>query len=233
MIAIQEGAIFVADAHYPHHNDTLRLLLEGIDKGEIKTPQLFLMGDIFDLLFGYNSLITKGNEDMINLLQKLSSNIEIHYLEGNHDFCLSEIFTNINVYPRSKQPVFGTLQGKSVGLSHGDRYESGWVYGLYSFFLRNKFTLQLLRPFEKKIIPNRIKWLCQKDICSKISNFEQKARAILSHYDDSIDLVIEGHFHQGVIIDDRYISLPSMACSDEIGIVKNGVIEFRPCTTLW
>ena len=55
--SIEQGAIFVADAHYPNHGDDFLKLLKKIDEGEIKTPQLFLVGDIFDLLFGYNDYI--------------------------------------------------------------------------------------------------------------------------------------------------------------------------------
>ena len=39
--SIEQGAIFVADAHYPNHGDAFLKLLKKIDKGEIKTPQLF------------------------------------------------------------------------------------------------------------------------------------------------------------------------------------------------
>ena len=47
MIEIKEGALFVADAHYPHHGDEFMQLLHKLENGEMTTPQLFLMGDIF------------------------------------------------------------------------------------------------------------------------------------------------------------------------------------------
>ena len=53
MIKIQKNAIFIADSHYPHHRDNFLLILKKIKSKEIITPQLFLMGDNFDLLFGY------------------------------------------------------------------------------------------------------------------------------------------------------------------------------------
>ena len=57
MITIKEQALFIADSHYPHHGDAFLDLLKKLERGEIETPQLFLMGDNFDLLFGHNDYI--------------------------------------------------------------------------------------------------------------------------------------------------------------------------------
>jgi len=84
---IKEHALFIADAHYPHHGDAFLTLLNDLESKELKTPQLFLMGDIFDLLFGHNHYIQTFSTEAIERLQRLSKTMEIHYLEGNHDFC--------------------------------------------------------------------------------------------------------------------------------------------------
>ncbi len=57
MIEIKENAIFIADSHYPHHGDAFFKTTSKIESEEIQTSQLFLMGDNFDLLFGYNNYI--------------------------------------------------------------------------------------------------------------------------------------------------------------------------------
>ena len=110
MIIIQKNALFIADSHYPHHGDTFLNLLKKLDNNKIKTPQLFLMGDNFDLLFGYNDYIQTFSKEAIDLLQTLSKKIEIYYFEGNHDFCLKEIFPDIQVYSREEQPITFTLK---------------------------------------------------------------------------------------------------------------------------
>ncbi|MDY0194810.1 MAG: UDP-2,3-diacylglucosamine diphosphatase [Sulfurovaceae bacterium] len=224
MTEIKEGALFIADAHYPHHGDEFIKLLHKLDSGDLTTPQLFLMGDIFDLLFGYNDYILTFCDEAISLLQKLSQKIEMHYFEGNHDFCLKDIFPNINVYSREEQPVIMRLGSKRVALSHGDKYETGFGYGAYCKLLRNKITLNLLKPFEKKIINYQMEKLPSKIICRKMPDFEQKAKAIMSHYKD-VDLVIEGHFHQAINIG-NYISLPSLACQKKVAIVQERNIIF-------
>ena len=225
MIEIQENAIFIADSHYPHHGDYFLKLLLKIDSGEINPPQIFLMGDNFDLLFGYNDYIQTFSSEAIGLLQKLSKKLEIHYFEGNHDFCLDELFPNMKVYSREEQPVMFTLGKKKVAISHGDKYVTGFGYDLYCKILRNKTTLTLLKPFEKVIIDHRMKKLSQKNICQTLTDFEKKVEAILKNYVEA-DMVIEGHFHQSRIMG-KYVSLPSQACQGKIAVIEEGDMVFK------
>ena len=225
MIEIQENAIFIADSHYPHHGDSFLQLLQKLESGEIKTQQLFLMGDNFDLLFGYNDYIQTFSSEVITILQKLSKKLEIHYFEGNHDFCLNELFPDIKVYSREQQPVIFSLGEKKVAISHGDKYVTGFGYDLYCKILRNKTTLTLLKAFEKTIIDHRMKKLSQKHICRDFYDFEKRVEAILSHYTDA-DMVIEGHFHQSKIVG-KYISLPSQACQGKVAVIEEGVMVFK------
>lgn len=221
---IVEGALFIADAHYPHHGALFVELLKELESGKIVTPQLFLMGDNFDLLFGYNDYIQTFSFEAIALLQKLSQSIEIHYFEGNHDFLLADIFENIKVYPREAQPVIFMLQGQRVGLSHGDKYALGFAYDLYCTLLRNRYLLRLLKPFEKWIINDQIAKLKSKNICRTMEHFDERAAKILDAYGD-IDLVIEGHYHQAKKVG-HYLSLPSLACQRQVAIVRDGKVKF-------
>ena len=152
-------------------DDAFLSLLKKLDKEEIHPPQLFLMGDNFDLLFGYNDYIQTFAKEAIDLLQTLSKKIEIYYFEGNHDFCLKEIFPDIQVYSREEQPITFTLKDKTVALSHGDKYATGFGYDLYCKLLRNKVTLTLLKIFEKNIINDRMQKLSEKKICHTFPYF--------------------------------------------------------------
>ena len=222
---IKEGAIFVADAHYPHHGEEFLELLKALESGRIETPQLFLMGDIFDLLFGCGAYIRSFVPEAIERLRRLSERIEIHYLEGNHDFCLKTIFPNINVVPRSRQPLMMEWNDRKVALAHGDLYDTGLGYELYSFLLRSCRAMCLLLPLEKRLIDPQIRMLRKKSICRKLENFEEKASHIIKYYPDDVDLIVEGHFHQGRKIG-RYVALPSLACQKEVGVVRDGEIVF-------
>lgn len=222
---IKENAIFIADAHYPHHGDEFLTILEALENQTLKTPQLFLMGDIFDLLFGYNQYIKTFSQEAITLLQKLSLTLDIYYLEGNHDFCLQEIFPHIKVYRREEQPVAFQLNHKSVYLAHGDKYQTGFGYNFYSKILRRKNILTILRPFEKQIIDNRMAKLKGKKICGDFKNYKQRFNKIREHYPPN-SLIIEGHFHQGVV-HKNYISLPSLVCQKKIGVISNSKLIFK------
>jgi len=225
MIEIQKNAIFIADSHYPHHGNDFLILLQKLENEEVKTSQLFLMGDNFDLLFGYNEYIQTFSFEAIALLQKLSERLEIHYFEGNHDFCLRGIFPDIQVYSREEQPVMFALGEKKVAISHGDKYVTGFGYDLYCKILRNKTTLTLLKPFEKSIINDRMQKLSQKNICQNFYDFEKRVEAILENYTEA-DMVIEGHYHQSKIMG-KYISLPSQACQGKVAIVEEGELVFK------
>lgn len=224
MSEIKENALFIADSHYPHHGTQFLTLLQKLDNGEVQTPQLFLMGDNFDLLFGYNDYIQTFAIEAITLLQSLSQKMEIHYFEGNHDFCLQALFPNVKVYSREVQPVTFQLCDKTVAISHGDKYATGFGYDLYCKILRSRITLTLLKPFEKAIIDHRMLKLSEKDICLTFDAFEEKVETILLDYQD-VDLVIEGHYHQAKTIG-KYISLPSLACQGRVAIVKEGKVVF-------
>lgn len=225
MITIKEQALFIADSHYPHHGDAFLDLLKKLESGEIQTPQLFLMGDNFDLLFGYNEYIKTFSSEAIVLLQTLSRKFEIHYFEGNHDFCLQELFPDIQVYTREQQPIMFQLNEKKVAISHGDKYVTGFGYDLYCKVLRNQTTLTLLKPFEKAIIDHRMKKLSQKHICFTFHGFEKRVEEILKNYTEA-ELVIEGHFHQSKTVG-KYISLPSLACQGMVGVMEEGEMRFK------
>ena len=225
MHTIKENAIFIADSHYPHHGDAFLRLLKRIESQEIRTPQLFLMGDNFDLLFGYNDYIQTFSKEAITLLQRLSKKLEIHYFEGNHDFCLREVFPDIQVYTREQQPIMFQADTKKVAISHGDKYATGLGYDLYCRLLRNKRTLTFLKPFEKAIIDHRMKKLSQKHICFTFDGFEKRVEKILEYYTEA-DLVIEGHFHQCKTLG-KYISLPSLACQGMVGVWEGGEMHFK------
>lgn len=223
MIQIEEGALFVADAHYPTHGDALLQLLYRIETGEIRTPQLFLMGDIFDLLVGGMEKSYTPNDEAIGLIQSLSRHTDIFYFEGNHDFQLKKIFKNIKIYSRGDQPQYMVYKGYTVGLSHGDRFASGWKHDLLSRVLRNPLILTAIKWLKPNIIAEKRTHLSSKEICHELPDFETKAKEIFDSY-SAVHWVIEGHYHQGEKYEE-YISLPSLACQKQVGIMgEEGII---------
>ena len=224
-ICLKEKAIFIADSHYPHHGAEFLDILNKIKFKELDISQLFLMGDNFDLLFGHIKYIKSFSQEAIDILNEISCNIDVYYLEGNHDFNLKSIFPNINVYKREYQPLECSLSDKRVALSHGDKYTMGFGYNLYSKILRSTLFLKLVSPISGFIIKYQMNALKNKNICHEYFGFENRIDNILKHYED-YDLVIEGHYHQSKVVG-KYISLPSLACQGEVGIIEDGRVAFK------
>jgi UDP-2,3-diacylglucosamine hydrolase len=97
------------------------------------------MGDMIDFISGESKYFIIQNKEIINILNELSNNIEIIYLEGNHDYNLSILFPNIKVLSRDEQPFKGKLENdKIINLSHGDNFLD-WKYNFYCIIIRNKY----------------------------------------------------------------------------------------------
>jgi len=223
VIQIEKGALFIADAHYPTHGDTLLELLHHIDTGKLVVPQLFLMGDIFDLLVGGLEKSYALNAEATARIQSISRHTDIFYFEGNHDFQLKKIFKNINIYPRGDQPQYMGYKGYTIGLSHGDRFASGWKHDLLSRVLRNPLILTAIKWLKPHIIAQKRTLLSSKEICRELPDFKTKAKEIFDSY-GAVDWVIEGHYHQGGK-HEEYISLPSLVCQKQVGIMgEKGII---------
>jgi len=225
-IEIKEGAFFISDAHYSHLRPELLTLFSQIDNDKLKPSQLFLMGDIFDALFGYAKHTCEVNAQMIKLLNSISKKIEVIYLEGNHDFNLTPIFKDIKVFTIQNQPIKCRYNDKVIYLAHGD-FISPLGYKIYSNIIRNPLLLYILNFFDRKfgdIILKKVdSYLSKKDDCKEFIGFEEfvKKRP-LDQFE--CDYFIEGHFHQNrsfVLEKFKYINLAAFACNQRYFIVKS------------
>ena len=226
-LSIKQDSIFVADSHFNEKNRELLIFLEKVQSKEIITSQLFLMGDMIDFISGESRYFIKQNIEVINLLNKLSNEIEIIYLEGNHDYNLKSVFPNIQVIKRENQPLLAKFEEKTVALSHGDNFIN-WKYDLYCKFIRNTYFLKFMNFidinfFISKKIENA---LVKKNICHKMKNFEHIVSKRVKNY--NTDIIVEGHYHQGnsYFIDEKmYINIPSLCCQKKYITIKN--LEFK------
>jgi UDP-2,3-diacylglucosamine hydrolase len=198
------------------------------DKLGIKT--VILCGDIFDFLSCSVDYSIEYNKKVIDRLNTLSKELHIIYLEGNHDFNLKELFKNLDIIPREKQPIQISV-GNSVGLvSHGD-LNLGYKYEFFTKVIRSHHLLKLLTFFDKiflnkKIVKYLYWYLPQKRICRKrkgtVALFQKRVESFKNSF--KFDFIIEGHFHQGDFIEiDRikYLNLPSFACEKSFFIIKS------------
>jgi len=224
---IQENAIFIADSHFNEKRVDLLIFLKKLQSKEIKTTQLFLMGDIFDFICSQSSFFVNKNQEVIDLLNDLSNSIQIVYLEGNHDYNLKVLFPNISLFKQEEQPIFATLGNQSVALSHGDIYINS-SYATYCKIIRNSILLESLNliDFNNWLSKKINNYLLSKNICHIIENFESLAQKRTENYDQ--DIIIEGHYHQGkqyTFGNKKYINIPSLICNKEYSMAKNNKID--------
>lgn len=231
-MTILDGAIFIADAHENNKRREFLKLIKSFNNGILPTPpQIFLVGDIFDYLSctSYSQIVYKEWIDELNLLAKKT---QIYYFEGNHDFNLSSIFNQINIYPLSSQPVIFDLNNKKVAIAHGDIY-LGFFTQTSLKILRNSTFLKIMNfvdwIFKFKITKKILSSQENKELSYKISNFKELIAKKIDNYKS--DMVIEGHYHQGVkfqINTKDYINLPCFASERSYFIVKYGTeIKFQ------
>ncbi|BBG65198.1 hypothetical protein NNO_0495 [Hydrogenimonas sp.] len=227
-VVLREGAWFIADSHYARYNTALYDFLSKLSPDDLP-PQIFLMGDIFDLLFGYARNSIQPNRKMVDLLQQIARQCEVIYLEGNHDFGLEPLFGGvIRVVPRSGQPLMARFAEHSVALHHGDTLQ-GVGYEIYTALIRNTLVDRLLNMLDTATDGAVIGWLerynRKKRPCYKIDDFEKLMRKRLDilkeRYD--FDIWIEGHFHQNVRFDYEHLSyfnLPAFACANTYTVIR-------------
>lgn len=223
---ILDNSIFVADSHFNEKNQEFLIFLEKLISKEIKTKQLFLMGDMIDFISGESKYFIKRNQEILDLINELSKTIEIVYLEGNHDYNMSKLLPSVKVFKRENQPVFAKYKDKTVSLSHGDNF-TPWHYNLYCSIIRNRALLIFLNLIDfNNFISKKIYYsLLKKNICSKMSNFEQFAKKRINNYKS--DIIIEGHFHQGKqfeINNQLYVNVPSLCCDKKYFILNKSFL---------
>ena len=226
---IKEGAFFVADAHINKKRDDFYEFLLQVKNDDLKPSQLYLMGDIFDLLIGGVKYTQKTNQKYIDLINEVSKKVEIFYFEGNHDFNLKKLFPDVTIFAYNEQPALFSMGNRKVMLLHGDKAAS-LSYILYTAFIRSKAVLSIISLCDnlsngfisKKIINSQY----DKKICKSIDNFKtivlNRAKKLPL---DRVDTILEGHFHQDIQIElkknKKYINLPSFACNKSFIIVQS------------
>ncbi len=230
---VLEGAIFVSDVH---HQEGLAHFPSLLNHLLINPPsQLFLMGDIFQILVGSVKSSYRPYTRILEQLELLSQKSTLFYFEGNHDFGLDQLpyLKNIQIYPRKIQPIPFICQHKLFLLAHGDLFLK-WGYEVYIRLLSSRFCtktlgfldqiIPLYAPITAPIYHKKIRSLRPNQ--DGFKDFSKQRLACYEHWrakiTPTLDLggVIEGHFHIGRFYksnqDLLYIALPSFYHNQEI-----------------
>lgn len=226
-ISIKEGALFIADAHDSATRTFFFEFLQQCLKNP--PPQLFLMGDMFDLLVGNVAYGVRQYQPYIALIEQIADRCEVFYFEGNHDFNLAPLFPHVRVFSIEQQPLHVSFPDGSKGLLlHGDKYGDA-IHRTYTSIIRNTSVLWVLDKLDRlmkgaisKAIQND---QCRKNLCRNIHEFEAMIAHKLPQYPcEGIKWIAEGHYHQGntfVMNNVKYFNFESFACNQSYFTVQS------------
>lgn len=167
---------------------------------------LYLVGDVFDYWFEYNSVVPKGYTRLLGKLAEFCDlGIEVHLFTGNHDMWMFEYFQKEIGVVLHRQGVHRTFFGQKYFIAHGDGLGPGdRGYKVIKKIFSNSFAQFLFH----RLHPNFGLWLMKtisrrgrlgEEVVEKIEDKEKEwlvcfARDFLQQ-GNKVDHFIFGHRH--------------------------------------
>jgi UDP-2,3-diacylglucosamine hydrolase len=97
------------------------LFLEWLNTIERDATALFLLGDLFDFWFEYQTVVPKGFVRILGKLASMQDNgLPIYYFVGNHDLWMTDYFEKELGIPVFHDPQVYTFNEKVFFIGHGD-----------------------------------------------------------------------------------------------------------------
>lgn len=188
-----------------------RMVCAWLDQCAKDAEAIYLLGDLFDFWFEYQSVIPRGYARLIGKMAELSDRgIDIHLFTGNHDMWMFDYFEeemNVKVY---REPVFREIKGKRFLIGHGDGLGPGdkgykrlkkvfrspasqWLFAR----LHPNFAFKLARFWsgksrshtaEERFLGPEKEWLVQ--YCEQKTELEELDYCVFGHRHIPIDCVL-------------------------------------------
>ncbi len=143
----------VSDLHIsgpkdPLYSSLLSLLQHRAGSGD----KVILAGDLFDLFVGNKAVFTERYADFLMAIDAAGHRgVEIHYIEGNHDFLIHRAFQRLKGITIHSLDVSFEIEGKRFYIAHGDLVDRR-DYGYR--FLRGFFRSPIMRALVV-LVPGR------------------------------------------------------------------------------
>lgn len=195
---------FLADAHLIDPHDTnYQRFLTFLKAREEEHCSIFFLGDIFHFWVGYRHTVFSTYVPVLEQLQRLRRmDIELSFIEGNHDFHLGEYFHDKLGCRVIEDSATLEIQGRRIYLTHGDLMdENDRLYRLLRCFLRSSFCCQTMRCLHPDWIWEIALWASRKS--RKRRATRQKtwdpehmlSRHASRRFAEGHDAVLTGHIH--------------------------------------
>lgn len=135
----------ISDLHIWGTDDPLyQSLISLLKNRAVLGDTVILAGDLFDLFVGNKPIFKERYFEFFNAVASAQTRgIQVHYIEGNHDFLMKNAFPENGIQVHSKE-VSIEIAGKRFYLAHGDlANRRAYGYRFLRFFLRSP----LMRAF--------------------------------------------------------------------------------------
>lgn len=134
--------LFLSDAHLNDIDLARQQRLIAFLKSQHNLKKLYILGDLFDFWFGYQSVIFRYFIPILcQMMQMQNQGVEIIYVLGNHDFYLGPLFTETIPMRIIKSEAIEKIGDKKTLLIHGDGIDkSDRGYRFLRFWVRSSFV---------------------------------------------------------------------------------------------
>ena len=204
---------------------------------------LYIVGDLFDFWFEYQSVISSTSARVIcELYALVQSGVRVIYIPGNHDLWPGHYFSDQLGIELPGDPVTVTHQNKKIHITHGDSFRTDWKFKLSRYILKHPVSVALFRLLH----PDLGHWLAQMTSnCSELKVKIDKIEAIQHANDvyvagaekiinDGFDIVICGHYHhlrKVAIQKGTLVILGDWMRYDSYAVLENGNISIHQWKT--
>jgi len=182
-----------------------RLIVDWLSDIKKDASEVYLVGDLFDFWFEYQSVVPRGFVRFIGKLAELrDQGIELHIFTGNHDMWMFSYFEDELDIPVHRNPIRRTFGGKSFLIGHGD----GLGPGDYGYkFIKRVFASRICQWSFARLHPNFAFWLARfwsrrsRQKADRNDAFQGKENEWLATYanemidTESIHYFVFGHRH--------------------------------------
>jgi UDP-2,3-diacylglucosamine hydrolase len=125
-LALDGSAIFVSDTHFKYRDrspeeKTKKATFLDFLAGLEGASRLYLVGDIFDFWFEYQSVVPRYYRDVLDALTSLKrGGTDIFLSGGNHDFWYGSFLSETLGFTVLPTLAVHDIQGRRIAITHGD-----------------------------------------------------------------------------------------------------------------
>lgn len=190
------------------------LFIQWLDMVKVDAEEIFLLGDLFDFWFEYQTVIPKGYSRLFGKLTEITdSGIPVHFFKGNHDmwaFKYLEEEIGMKLYNGF---LIRTIEGKKFFITHGDGLGPGdHGYKFIKKVFANRFNQKLFNWLHPDLgIRLALFWSGKsryanieneksEEFIKKYNDIESQRLAVFSRQilekDPAINYFVYGHWHR-------------------------------------